>query len=291
LDSTLVSICLPIYNGEKYLLEALESIGSQDYGHIEVIISDDKSSDASLEIIRDFFQGTTIDFKILNHEPAGIGSNWNNCIEHAKGDYIKFLFQDDVLEANCISHMVDVLEKDKTIDICVCKRSFINERKPPYDYETQRFLTYCSDLQSGLNLPKDHLVILDKNLFKNPEFYSSPKNKIGEPIATLFRKSLFDKIGLYRTDMKQILDYEIYYRALKHCKIAILNEALVRFRIHEMQASQENFGKALAEYKAMDQELYESYWPLLSWKKKLELWMKFHPIAVKVEQLLYRLRN
>jgi glycosyltransferase involved in cell wall biosynthesis len=92
----LISICIPTYNGENYILEALNSIKNQSYKNIEVIISDDNSNDKTLEICEKFKSEVDFPVYIYNHLPNGIGSNWNNCILKSKGDYIQFLFQDDL---------------------------------------------------------------------------------------------------------------------------------------------------------------------------------------------------
>ena len=105
-EHPLVSICLPTYNGETFLNEALDSIKSQTYPNLEVIVSDDASSDGTLRIIEEFKATVAFPVQVFNHEPQGIGANWNHCMKHAKGIYIKFLFQDDVLYPECVTEMV-----------------------------------------------------------------------------------------------------------------------------------------------------------------------------------------
>jgi glycosyltransferase involved in cell wall biosynthesis len=89
--NSLVSICIPTYNGKKYLNEALESVKSQVYKNIEVIISDDNSTDSTLEICNKFKHEVDFPVYIYSHKPSGIGANWNYIIEKANGDFIKFL--------------------------------------------------------------------------------------------------------------------------------------------------------------------------------------------------------
>jgi len=77
-------------------------------------------------------------------------------------------------------------------------------------------------------------------LFKNEYFLSSPLNKIGEPSAIMFKQSFLKKVGYFREDLQQILDYEFCYRVLLKYPIAIINKALIKFRLHENQATQIN---------------------------------------------------
>ena len=87
--ANLVSICIPTYNGEAYLAEALQSAIAQTYRPLEIIVSDDASKDRTLDIVKEFQTKTDIPFYVYHHQPAGIGANWNNCVSHANGEYIK----------------------------------------------------------------------------------------------------------------------------------------------------------------------------------------------------------
>ena len=107
----LVSICIPTCNGFQFIGEALLSAVNQSYPNLEIIVSDDHSRDDTLKIINEFESKTAIPFHIYNHKPDGIGSNWNYCAQKANGEYIKFLFQDDTLEPDCIEKMMQVALK------------------------------------------------------------------------------------------------------------------------------------------------------------------------------------
>ena len=93
----LVSIFVPLYNGAIFLQEALDSIKRQTYKNIEFIVSDYASKHESLIIIEKFKKGVSFSITIYHHEPSGIGANWNHCIKKANGNYIKYLFQDGLL--------------------------------------------------------------------------------------------------------------------------------------------------------------------------------------------------
>src|SRR5690606_24488463 len=87
----LVSICIPTYNGAAYIAEALESAIHQTYPHLEIVVSDDASTDATLAIVERFKSKTHIPVSVYHHVPKGIGANWNHCVKQANGAYIKFL--------------------------------------------------------------------------------------------------------------------------------------------------------------------------------------------------------
>lgn len=242
--NTLVSICIPTFNGERFIAEAMQSAISQTYANLEIVVSDDESKDETLKIIEQFKGKTTIPISIYHHQPNGIGSNWNNCIKYAKGAYIKFLFQDDVLLPNCIEEMVIVLENDGSIGMLASKREFIID-KNYWSPEIEQWIKQFGDLQKNLNLKSENgLSIIDKSVFKSNQFLKSPLNKIGEPSVIMFKKEIVNKVGYFREDLHQILDYEFCYRILKKYKIGIINKVLVQFRLHEMQATNINRKRA-----------------------------------------------
>lgn len=277
----LVSICMPTYNGAQFIAEAIESAINQNYLNLEIIVSDDASADETLSIIESYKEKTTIPISIYHHKPKSIGANWNNCIKKAKGVYIKFLFQDDVLLPNCIEEMVKVLEQDKSIALVASKRAFIVE--PSFlNIETKKWIEIYGDLQYKLNLSyKNGISYLDKTLFKSDEFFKSPLNKVGEPSTILFKKNLVDTIGYFREDLNQVLDYEFCYRILKKSKIAIIEEKLVKFRLHNLQATVINKNNAIygADHKKFEQIIYNRYFWYLSRDKKKVFLRKYNPMV------------
>ena len=231
----LVSVCIPTFNGEKYLQEALDSVTQQSYANLEVIISDDGSTDETLKILEDYKNSSKILVEVFHHNPSGIAENWNNCLKNANGKYIKFLFQDDVLKPECISQMVDVMESDNKIALVTSKRDIITELNNRF---TEGWIKNFDDLQINLNLPSERLTVLSgRDLLKAPYFKNKPINIIGEPVTVLFKKDIINTIGYFNTTMFQLVDYEYWLRMFKHYDIAFLPQRLVKFRLHNEQAS------------------------------------------------------
>lgn len=278
IDYPLVSICIPTYNGEGYIAEAMDSALAQTYPNLEIVVSDDSSTDSTLQIIKAYKGKTSIPIFIHHHEPKGIGANWNHCIKNANGVYIKFLFQDDVLLPNCIETMVDVIEHGKNISLVACKREFIIE--PTFlNAETKQWIVTYGDLQKHLSLPiKNNIIYLDASLFKLDTLFTSPLNKVGEPSTILFRKDLVDTIGYFREDLNQVLDYEFCYRVLKKKRIAIITDTLVRFRLHNNQATVKNKGNDTygADHKIYERIIYDTYFWYLNTKMKKVMLRKYN---------------
>lgn len=233
----LVSVCIPTFNGERFLEEALLSVQNQSYQNIEVIISDDGSTDNSIEICEKIKKNASFPVHIFKHKPSGIGNNWDNCVNNANGNFIKFLFQDDILHPQCISKMMHFL-LIKKLNVIVCKRNIIDEKS---DYLITDWILRFGDLQKsfGLNF-KDYYKFSKKDLqlvaSKQPIHF----NFIGEPVTALFTKNLYKKIGGFSSPLKQYLDLEYWLKTLKKYDIGIIEEKLISFRVHDLQSSNTN---------------------------------------------------
>ncbi|MBR1797937.1 MAG: glycosyltransferase [Clostridiales bacterium] len=124
MESSKVSICIPTYNGELYIESALRSIIAQTYDNIEIIVTDDCSTDNTVSIIKSNFSDVILH---LNEKRLGLVGNWNHCVSLATGKYIKLMGQDDILEPNAIELQVDSLESDPEAVISIGHTNVIND--------------------------------------------------------------------------------------------------------------------------------------------------------------------
>ena len=255
-EKPLVSICIPIYNGEKYLAEALLSALAQTYRPLEIILSDDHSNDHSLTIAAELLSSGDIPFQIVSHQPSGIGANWNHSIRYASGKYIKFLFQDDILHPNCVSEMVAFAEeKGKQVGLVFCLRETFGE-------STQR--------EVNLEAAQQHFpeIIDGKWLIGRSDLYAQPRNKIGEPTAVLLQRSVFEQIGYFAENLRQSLDYEFWYRCAAHYQLGLIRKTLVKFRLHNIQATAVNQRQVISDRYRLPLLLLKTHWPNLRLKVK-----------------------
>jgi len=122
-----VSIGLPLYNGEKFLVETIESLLAQTYDDFELIISDNASTDATPEICQDY---TTKDSRIRyvrNSVNAGAAWNFNNTFHLSRGEYFKWAADDDLHHPQFIEKCVEVLDQVPSVVLCFTRTNFINE--------------------------------------------------------------------------------------------------------------------------------------------------------------------
>ena len=166
-QGVLVSVVMPNYNGARFIGSAIESVLMQTYGNIELIIVDDHSNDASLEIIQKYCKEDSRVSVIKLTKNSGVAVARNTGIGAAQGQYIALLDSDDVWEKDKIELQLD-LAITKGSDLVYCSYGFINEnglsvKKPfivPCTTDYKRMLSVsvisCSTVFAREKLLKDH---------------------------------------------------------------------------------------------------------------------------------------
>src|SRR5438270_1690210 len=101
-----VAIGMPVWNGEAFLSEAIESILAQTYGDFELVISDNASTDATAEICRSYAQRDARIRYIRQEKNIGANSNYNGVFRRSSGEYFKWAAHDDVLAPEFIYECV-----------------------------------------------------------------------------------------------------------------------------------------------------------------------------------------
>lgn len=135
-----LSIGLPVYNGENYLDEALNSILNQTYSDFELIISDNASTDKTSNICHEFASKDKRIKYFRNNKNLGAASNFNRVFELSSCEYFKWAAHDDLHAPDFLEKCVNVLEKDPTIVLCHTRTVRIGEKGEilgNYDYRTR----------------------------------------------------------------------------------------------------------------------------------------------------------
>lgn len=199
----MLSVIIPLYNAEKTIATALQSVKNQTYkGDLEIIIVNDGSTDKSAEVVEKFMQeNPTMDIKILHQENRGVSNARNTGLSIAKGNYIALLDADDEWLPNKTERQMHYLQSaDFQVDFISCLMK--NYRLlPPY-----RVGKY--------NLAK---VSFRKLLIRN-----------GIPTPTvIFKREILDTIGLFDEHQRYAEDANYWLKISEKYKMYILNESLV----------------------------------------------------------------
>jgi len=126
-DKPRVSIGLPVFNGEKYLEEALDSILAQTYPGFEIVISDNASTDHTPQICRAYAAKDSRIRYYRNQKNLGAAKNYNRVFELSSGEYFKWIAHDDTLAPEFIQKCVSVLDKDPSVVLCYSMAGRIDE--------------------------------------------------------------------------------------------------------------------------------------------------------------------
>jgi glycosyltransferase involved in cell wall biosynthesis len=113
-----VSIGLPVYNGERYLAEVIESILAQSYTHFELIISDNASTDNTADICKAYLTNDSRIRYIRNPKNMGAAWNYNRLVHLAKGEYFKWAAHDDLYDEDFLLKCVNVLDQNSDSVLC-----------------------------------------------------------------------------------------------------------------------------------------------------------------------------
>ncbi|MBQ6478102.1 MAG: glycosyltransferase [Erysipelotrichaceae bacterium] len=132
----MISVVVPVYNVEKYILPCIESILKQSCQDFELILVDDGSKDRSIPIAKEYLQDKNISYRIVEKENGGLASARNAGLKAAKGDYISFIDADDAISADFLERLKDTLEKND-VDFSFCAFSFTKQQIPPQDSSVQ----------------------------------------------------------------------------------------------------------------------------------------------------------
>jgi glycosyltransferase involved in cell wall biosynthesis len=278
-QSPFISICIPVFNGATYLSDSIESALEQTYPFFEVLIVDDNSMDNSYDIISKY---SHLDSRIhfyRNENRLGLVQNWNRCIELAKGEWIKFLFQDDLLEHDCLEKMIVSQQQSPNKEIVLfCKRDFIFESTiDKYYFELAK--NYNKGIWDIIP-NKVHINPLDTINFivKFPVH-----NVFGEPSSFLIHKSIFSNLGPFDDSLYHICDLEYWLRIGINYNMLLVPHTLVHFRLHKNSTSNFNRREKWLERRYLDRLILYNKFIHDENYNRLRLHMKSWPCNIYLE--------
>jgi glycosyltransferase involved in cell wall biosynthesis len=211
-----ISICIPTYNRDKYLIESIQSALTQHYDKYEILIVDDGSTDNTESIVRAIKSNK---IRYIKKEHSNAPDTRNRCIQEAQGEFILWLDSDDRLAANLLPRFQELLTEFSDIDVCYGDVHPFGDTKG-FAHKTIRYADYYQ---------------------KNNELLAElvMGNKIPNP-GTFVRKNLFLKTGLYNTEFRRAHDYEFWTRACETASFKHIGMVSISWRWHNDNMSAEN---------------------------------------------------
>ncbi len=174
-----VSVIVPVYNAEKYLNKCIDSIISQSYDKLEIILINDGSLDSSGKIL-DEYAKSDARIKVIHKKNGGIGSAYNSALEVLTGSFLCFVDSDDYIHHDMVSKLIDVLI-EKNADIVHAGVNFVNDQYEITDHTKDNE----TEITGGVEIVTNYLV-----------------NNLSPSLASIiFRKELFNDIVFFEQNL------------------------------------------------------------------------------------------
>lgn len=202
-DNPLVSVVIPVHNGEKYIKESINSCLNQTYTNIEIVVVDDASTDNTVSLLKEY--GNQINVISVDKQ-NGLGNVINIGIRASKGKYIARMDADDVMYSTRLEKQVEYLENNSDCVAVGGQIDMIDE--------------------SGNVTGHREYPLTDRELRKNL-FLFQP---FAHPAVTL-RKDTLEEIGLYPEDMWKVEDVKLFLILSTKGKFANISDTVLKYRL------------------------------------------------------------
>lgn len=212
MNSPAISVIMPVFNSQRYLAEAIESILDQTFTDFEFLIFDDGSTDRSPAIIREYADKDARIVAEFSAANKGYVVHLNQGIRRARGRFIARMDSDDVSMSHRLEKQVQYLKDHPAVGIVGSSAIII-------DHEAKQLRINRRE--------SDPLLIKWTTFFTNPFYHSS----------LLIRKSLFDRVGFYDAGMQPAEDRDMWLRAFYETEFGNIVEPLIKYRVHEKSIS------------------------------------------------------
>ncbi|TNJ34029.1 glycosyltransferase family 2 protein [Prosthecochloris vibrioformis] len=207
-EAPLVSIYVPLFNREKYIVECIQSALEQTIKDLEVVVCDDGSTDRSHELVQRYF-GSNKRVRLLYQQNTGIGAASNNAVRNCRGFYIGQLDADDVLMKDAVERCLEVMEKDTKLSLVYGTTEYIDENS--------EFVSH------GWNWPMfSREYLLTKMIVHH---------------FRLFRKRDYMRTSGFDETIKNAVDYDMMLKLAEVGEVHHLNKVLYQYRRHNLMTT------------------------------------------------------
>ena len=224
--SPAISVCLPTYNGERFIRESIGSVLAQEDVCMEVIVVDDASEDSTLALVRGLGDERIRAFQ--NPQRLGLVKNWNRCLGLAAGELVCIWHQDDIMLPGNLSEKRDAFRADPNLGLVYSSIRQIDERGQP--------VPGYSHWAKG-NPPQDR-VFQQKEGF---DWLFDQENIVCCP-SVVFRRACYLGLGGFDERLPFCADWEMWMRIALYYRIAFISKPLVAYRWHKRQETNSFIG-------------------------------------------------
>lgn len=208
-----VSVCIPAYEAEAYVADCIASVLAQTCTDWELIVIDDRSSDATFEVA----SAAVGDRGVVLRNDANLGptGNWNAVVARATGRAIKVLCSDDLLRPSCLQHELDALDANPSAGFVGAKRDIV-------DADGRVVI-------AGYGLAGMRGLVPRRDAMR--KMVRAANTPWGEPSIVLFRAEALRQAGSFRDTFGTLTDVDMYARVLADWDAFALDETVGAFRV------------------------------------------------------------
>jgi len=218
-----VSVIIPVFNGEQFIAQAIQSVLDQTYRSYEIIVVDDGSTDKTKGILREFKE----EIRYLYQENRGPSAARNVGIHIAQGEYICFLDADDLWTPDKLEAQFDFLERHSDIAFVFSDHQDIKGGDVvPHSFLDEKKETFGESLVMEMPLSNAFSKLIQEN------FVSTP--------TVMVRKACFETTGLFDESLWSVEDRDLWLRFAANFKLACLPKIFCKRRIHQSNISQQS---------------------------------------------------
>ena len=173
-NKRMISIIMPVYNSEKYISEAIESVCNQSYKNWELLIVNDGSTDYTSKIIDDFAKKDSR-IKVFHRKNEGVSMARNFALNQICGEYVTFIDSDDMYHADRLKRMLQVFEQHENCEIVFSRHKEFRGKLNTYEANDSRKIVISDDdiLVKVISDSKNHFVwnaMLKSEIAKKEKF-------------------------------------------------------------------------------------------------------------------------
>ena len=223
MNNPLVSICIPTFNSEFFLEETINSLISQTYKNIEIIIGDNGSTDLTLNIIKQFVKKDQRIKYFINEENIGYAKNCNKLISNSTGEFIAIFHSDDIYDISMVEKQVKALTSYP--DILGVFTSYFKINSDGEFLQNVHYPLISNETFIKINLD----LYLRLVLKHSASCFCCP--------TSMIRTNVYKMLNGYDEKLKYIEDQDMWARILLNGSLGVINEKLIKYRIHENQES------------------------------------------------------
>lgn len=218
LNSPLISVLMPVYNGGKYLRAAIESILNQTFVDFEFLVLDDGSTDESLKTLRQYAEQDER-LRIISRENRGLIFTLNELLENARGEFIARMDADDIALPGRFELQVNFLKKNPKV-VCLGGASQMID-------SDGRYLTTLTPPQTNMEIQE--LILAGHTAINHP--------------ASMMRLAAIKQVGGYDGEYEFVEDLDLWLRLGENGDLANLKDDILKYRLHDKSISESAGGK------------------------------------------------